>query len=84
MKAIQIHQTGSSDLIECIEIDIPIPTPEQVLIKTESISVNFADTMVSRGTYAPMLALPATLGMECSGLVDTVGAVTQKFIRERF
>lgn len=84
MKAIQIRATGFSDNIEYVEIDIPVPMPEQVLIKTNSVSVNFADKMVSRGIYAPMPALPAILRMECSGLVEITDALTQKFIRKHF
>jgi NADPH2:quinone reductase len=83
MKAIQIQQAGSYDVLEYVEIETPIPAPGQVLIKVESISVNFADTMVRRGIYAPMPKLPAILGMECSGIVETLGEGVSHFFQEQ-
>lgn len=79
MKTIQIQQIGSYDVLECVELNIPTPGTGQVLIKTESISVNFADTMVRRGIYAPMPALPTILGMECSGYVESMGESIKQF-----
>jgi NADPH2:quinone reductase len=83
MKAIQIQQAGSYDVLEYVEIETPIPAPGQVLIKVESISVNFADTMVRRGIYAPMPKLPAILGMECSGIVETLGEGVSHFFQDQ-
>ena len=79
MKAIQIQQTGSYNVLEYVDIETPIPAPGQVLIKVESISVNFADTMVRLGNYAPMPKLPAILGMECSGFVEARGEGVNQF-----
>jgi NADPH2:quinone reductase len=79
MKAIQIQQTGSYHVLEYVDIETPIPASGQLLIKVESISVNFADTMVRRGIYAPMPKLPAILGMECSGFVEALGKDVNQF-----
>ena len=78
MKAVQIQSTGSYDVLEYVDKEKPAPASGQVLIKVKSISVNFADTMVRQGIYAPMPKLPAILGMECSGYVESSGeGVTQ-------
>lgn len=81
MKAIQIQKTGVCGVLEYVDMETPNPAPGQVLIKVESISVNFADTMVRRGTYAPMPKLPAILGMECSGYVKTLGDGVSQFFQ---
>ena len=73
MKVVQIQKTGSCDTLEYVDMKTPNLAQGQVLIKVKSISVNFADTMVRRGIYAPMPKLPAILGMECSGYVKAVG-----------
>ena len=72
MKAIQIKQTGSPDVLEYLEIERPGPGTGQVLIKVESISVNYTDTMLRRGVYPAMPPLPVIPGIECSGVVDSV------------
>ncbi len=73
MKAIQIKQTGQPDVLEYLEIERPRPGTGQVLIKVESISVNYADIMIRRGVYPAMPPLPVIPGAECSGVVDSVG-----------
>ena len=78
MKAIQIQQTGSYDVLEYNEIETPSPGANDVLVRVESISVNFADIMLRKGTYPMMPPFPAIPGLECSGIVESVGSeITQ-------
>jgi NADPH2:quinone reductase len=78
MKAILLHQPGSFEQLRYEEVDAPVPDENQVLIRVESASVNFADVMTRRGTYPAMPPLPAIPGIDCSGIVESVGAkVTQ-------
>lgn len=73
MKAIRIHQTGSIEQLKYEEIDPPAPDKGEVLIKVMAASVNFADVMVRRGLYPLMPQLPAIPGIDCSGIVQSVG-----------
>jgi NADPH:quinone reductase len=73
MKAIRIHQTGSLEQLKYEEIDPPAPDKGEVLIKVMAASVNFADVMVRRGLYPLMPQLPAIPGIDCSGIVESVG-----------
>ncbi len=73
MKAIRMHETGDFDVLQYEEMETPAPGTGQVLVKVVSASVNFADTMVRRGTYPFMPPLPATPGLECSGFVEALG-----------
>ncbi len=73
MKAIRIYQTGGADVLQYEDVEKPTPGNGQVLVKVAAASVNFADTMVRRGTYPFMPPLPAIPGLECSGLVEAVG-----------
>lgn len=74
MKAVQVSQPGPPDVLQYVDVETPLPGPDQVLVRTESISVNYADVSQRRGTYPWMPALPAILGMEASGIVEAVGA----------
>jgi NADPH2:quinone reductase len=73
MKAVQIKKTGSWDVLKYNEVETPAPGPDQVRVKTASISVNFADIMLRKGSYLEKPPFPATPGLECSGTIDAIG-----------
>jgi NADPH2:quinone reductase len=73
MKAIRIHETGSFDVLRFEEVETPSPGTGEVLIKIVTASVNFADVMLRKGTYPFMPPFPAIPGLECSGIVQSVG-----------
>jgi len=78
MKAIQISQTGSFEVLEYVDVDTPTPGRGQVLVKVESISVNLTDVMVRKGIHPMMPPLPTIPGLDFSGVVESVGeGVTQ-------
>jgi NADPH2:quinone reductase len=79
MKAIRIHQTGSFDQLKYEEVDPPEPDQNEVLIKVISASVNYADVMTRIGTYPMMPPLPAIPGVDCSGIVESVGKNVSQF-----
>lgn len=76
MKAARIHQTGSPEVLELEEVDVPVPVDDRVLIRVGVAGVNFTDVMARQGVYisrdvAP--ALPAILGTEVAGVVTATG-----------
>jgi len=73
MKAVQIKKTGNPDVLEYVDIERPLIDKGQVLVKTSAIGVTYGDIMVQQGVYPVMPSLPATLGFECSGIVESVG-----------
>jgi len=72
MKAIQITQTGSADILQYIDIDRPVAGPDQVLVKVEAIGVNYADVLVRQGAI-PTAPFPVVPGEEYSGTIEAVG-----------
>lgn len=73
LKAIRIQKTGGPDVLEYVDIETPRTQTGQVVVRTESISVNYADVMVREGQYPVMPPLPTVLGLEGSGVVEDVG-----------
>lgn len=73
MKAIQIGRFGGPDVLELVEIDTPAPGPGQVLVRTQAIGVNFADTLMREDRYAITPPLPSVLGSEVGGVVEQLG-----------
>jgi NADPH:quinone reductase-like Zn-dependent oxidoreductase len=72
MKAIVIHETGAPDVLRYEEVDTPEPGDGEVLVKVRAASVNPVDWKYRSG-ISPK-DLPAVLGMDVSGTVETSNA----------
>lgn len=77
MLAIQAVRTGGPDVLEAVDLPVPMPGPGEVLVRHEAIGLNFIDTYFRSGLY-PM-KLPAVLGMEGAGIVEAVGESVARF-----
>ncbi|WP_202081156.1 NADP-dependent oxidoreductase [Caldalkalibacillus salinus] len=81
MKAIIIEQYGGPEQLK--EVEVPIPTPEanQVLIEMHATSVNPIDWKVRAGHLKEMLSFefPIILGWDAAGVVKEVGADVTAF-----
>ncbi len=71
MKAIQIRQTGAPEVMELVDLPVPQPKANEVVLKVKAAGVNFIDVYNREGRYkAP---LPLVLGQEAAGTVYAVG-----------
>jgi NADPH2:quinone reductase len=77
MRAIQIRKTGGPEVLELVELPVPRPGADQVLVKIEAAGVNFIDTYLREGRYPA--ALPFVPGQEAAGSIVAVGAGTSGF-----
>ena len=69
--AIQIRQPGGPDVLEMVDVNVGEPGPGQVRIRHHAIGLNFIDVYHRTGLYP--LQLPASIGMEASGVIEAVG-----------
>lgn len=74
MKAIQYATPGEVDVLQIIELAIPQPKADEVLVKVGAAGVNYADTLQRRGTYFIKVPLPYVGGYEVAGTIVTVGS----------
>ncbi|HSP14749.1 MAG TPA: NAD(P)-dependent alcohol dehydrogenase [Thermoanaerobaculia bacterium] len=86
MKAIVYRRYGSPDVLECEEIDKPVPGDDEVLIKVRAASVNPLDWHFMRGTPVIgrlMMGLRkpklTRLGVDVAGRVEAVGRNVSEF-----
>ena len=70
MKAINILE---SKHLEWSEIDLPLISDDEVLIKISATSVNRADVVQKNGLYPPPPGASNILGLECSGIIEKIG-----------
>lgn len=71
MKAIRIHQPGDLAVMRLEDLPQPEPGSRQVAIRVAAAGVNYIDTYHRSGLYR--LPLPAGLGQEGAGTVESVG-----------
>jgi NADPH2:quinone reductase len=69
MKAIVLENLGPDYRLKLGDLPMPVPGPDQVLIKVAAAGVNRADLHQARGSYPPPKGAPETLGMEVAGHV---------------
>jgi len=77
MKAIQVATVGGPEVLMLVELPVPDPKPNEVLVQIKAAGVNFIDVYFREGRYpAP---LPFVNGQEAAGLVVAVGAEVTRF-----
>ena len=82
-KAIRIYETGGPEVMRWEDVDPGQPEPGEALVRHEAVGLNFIDVYHRTGLY-PLPALPATPGMEGSGIVEAIGeGVTEVAIGDR-
>lgn len=70
--AIRIHGLGGPEVLRWEETALADPEPGEVLLRQEAVGLNYADTYRRRGLY-PLPSLPAVIGVEAAGVVESVG-----------
>jgi NADPH:quinone reductase-like Zn-dependent oxidoreductase len=80
MKAIVYERYGGPEVLQCVEIDRPVPAPDEVLIKVRAASVNPYDWHFLRGLPYGVRAISGfgkpknqRLGADAAGVVEAVG-----------
>ena len=82
-KAIRIYETGSPEVMRWEDVDPGKPEAGEALVRHEAVGLNFIDVYHRTGVY-PLPSLPATLGMEGSGIVKEIGeGVTEVAVGDR-
>ncbi len=73
MRAITISAPGGPDVLTWTEVDDPTAAPGEVVIRVAAAGVNRADVLQRMGNYNPPPGSPTWPGLECSGVIESVG-----------
>ena len=83
MRAIQIEEYGSSDVLKLAAVDVPTPGPGEVRVKLDLAGVSYGDVYMRKGYYkAPhtyATTLPYIPGIDGHGVVDLCGPDVSDF-----
>lgn len=78
MQAIRIDQHGAADVLRVVDIGVPVPQANAVLVRNQAIGVNYVDVQHRQGGYYPV-SLPLIPGIEAAGMVEAVGSAVSAF-----
>ncbi|NNC95180.1 MAG: zinc-binding dehydrogenase [Chitinophagales bacterium] len=74
MKAIYIASNGSAkDSFEIRDVAIPTISDDEVLIKVSAFGINYADVLCRLGLYPQCPPLPAVIGYDVVGTIESIG-----------
>ena len=82
MKAIRINEFGGPEVLKMEDIAVPVPAPDEILVKVYASGVNPVDWAIRSGANIRMrsfLTLPMTLGWDAAGTVEAVGSEVTAF-----
>jgi NADPH2:quinone reductase len=71
VKAIRMHATGGPEVMEYVDVELPVPGAGEALVRHKACGLNYIDVYFRTGLYPQ--ALPAGLGMEAAGIVEAIG-----------
>ncbi|KAI7858573.1 NADPH:quinone reductase-like protein [Circinella umbellata] len=79
MRAVLVKQPGDASQLYIGEYPTPTPTDTQILIKVKCFCLNRMDIVQRQGNYPPPPGASELLGVEVSGIVESVGKNVTKF-----
>jgi NADPH2:quinone reductase len=71
-KAIRIHEHGGPEVLKWEDVEVGVPGPDEVRLKTTAAGLNFIDTYHRTGMYK--IPLPSVIGREGAGIVEAIGS----------
>jgi len=71
--AIRIHTTGGPEVLRWEEVEVGAPGAGEVRLRHTAVGLNYIDVYHRSGAY-PLPQLPAVIGREAAGVVESVGA----------
>lgn len=75
--AVRFDRHGGAEVLNLVEVPVPTPGPDEILIRHAAVGLNFIDIYQRTGLYP--LPLPSGLGKEAAGTVEAVGQGVTRF-----
>lgn len=79
MRAVVVDRPGDPSVLALRDVPEPPLRPGDVRIAVEACGICFHDVVVRNGTYRRRVSLPAILGHEIAGIVESVGGQVRRF-----
>jgi len=70
---------SSIESIHEFETPVPVPAPDEILVRVKAIGLNPVDTKIRKSLGSDNLAQPRILGFDAAGIVEAVGTAVKNF-----
>ncbi|NWA28551.1 zinc-dependent alcohol dehydrogenase family protein [Pseudomonas gingeri] len=72
-KVVRFHRMGGPEVLQIDEVDVRAPGMGEVRIKVKTLGLNRAEAMYRSGQYTFTPDMPAILGYEAAGTIESIG-----------
>lgn len=72
-KVVRFHRIGGPEVLQIDEVDVRTPGAGEVRIQVKALGLNRAEAMYRSGQYTFVPDMPAILGYEAAGTVESIG-----------
>jgi NADPH:quinone reductase-like Zn-dependent oxidoreductase len=74
-RAVKFDKYGGIDVLQVVEVDRPVPGPEQVLVRMKAAGINPGEAAIREGVFAKQwpATFPSGQGSDLAGIVEAVG-----------
>lgn len=72
-RLVRFHQLGGPEVLRIEDIFVALPQPGEVRIRVHALGLNRAEAQFRSGLYIEAPDLPAGLGLEAAGVIETIG-----------
>ncbi|PRH86141.1 NADPH:quinone oxidoreductase [Labrys okinawensis] len=73
MQAIRLSRFGAPDVLQPVELPVPVPSAGEALIRVRAAGVNYFEVLMRQDRYAVTPDLPMVPGVEAAGVVEAFG-----------
>ena len=78
-RIVRFSEFGGPEVLNIINEEIKEPKINEVRIKVKALGLNQAEVMLREGRYVGKPELPSRIGIEASGIVESIGEGVTKF-----
>jgi NADPH:quinone reductase-like Zn-dependent oxidoreductase len=78
-RAVKFDKYGGIDVLHVVEVDRPVPGPEQVLVRIKAAGINPGEAAIREGVFAKQwpATFPSGQGSDLAGIVEAVGSAVR-------
>jgi len=78
-RIVRFNNHGGPEVLKLVDEDIKEPKDDEVRINVKALGLNQAEVMLREGRYVASPNFPARIGIEASGIIDSIGNSVSSF-----
>ena len=81
-RAVRFDKYGGIDVLRVVEVERPVPNPNQVLVRVKAAGINPGEIMIRKGVFADRwpATFPSGQGSDLAGIVEEIGSAVKNVV----